>query len=258
MNIIQSIILGLVQGLTEFLPVSSTGHLLIARDLLGLDITSSLSFDVFIQLGSLLAVILRFRGDLIRLVKDFFSNGLSTRSNKLLWALILGTIPAAVAGYFWGDALEEVVRAPHYVAYALIAGSIIFFFADQIPKGEEGGVNPIKGLFIGIFQMLALVPGASRSGMTISGGLFFGLSREEAIKFSFLLSIPIMLGAALKTALGPTGITLGDPNIWVGLVVAFIFSWWSIKFLLRYLSKHSFAPFIVYRLVLAAAILYFL
>lgn len=258
MNILQSIVLGLIQGITEFLPVSSTGHLIIARELFGLDIAGSLSFDVFIQLGSLLAVFTIFWGDLRRLVKDFFTQGFSSRSNKMFWALVLGTIPAAVAGYFWGEALESIVRAPQYVAYALIAGSIIFFFADQIPKSEEAGINPIKGLFIGLFQMAALVPGASRSGMTISGGLFFGLSRQEAIKFSFLLSIPIMLGAALKTSLDASGFSIADPSLWISFIAAFVSSFWAIKFLLQYLSNHTFTPFIIYRLLLAGAILYFL
>jgi undecaprenyl-diphosphatase len=258
MNILQSIVLGLIQGLTEFLPISSTGHLLIVRELLGLDIESSLSFDVFIQLGTLLAVIFCFWGDLKRIVVDLFTEGFSSRSRKLLLALILGTIPAVLLGYFWGDALEEIVRRPDYVAYALIAGSIIFFFADQIPKGDEGGVGPIKGLFIGVFQMFALVPGVSHSGITISGGLFFGLSREEAIRFSFLLSIPIMLGAGARTLIGPNAISLTDPYVWVGFVAAFISGLWAVKFLVRYLSKHSFTPFIIYRLLLAAAILYFL
>lgn len=260
MNILQSIVLGLIQGLTEFLPVSSTGHLIIARDILGLDITQSLSYDIFIQLATLLAVVYCFRGDLKRLMIDFFTEGFSSRSRKLMLAIILGTLPAVVLGYFWGQALEEVVRNPSYVAYGLIAGSIIFFFADQVSRMEksEGGVGPIKGLFIGIFQMLALIPGLSRSGMTISGGLFFGLSREEAIRFSFLLSIPIMLGAALRTFIGPGSISLSETTVWVGFVTAFISGLWCVKFLVRYLSKHSFTPFIVYRILLAGAILYFL
>jgi undecaprenyl-diphosphatase len=261
MNILQSIVLGLIQGLTEFLPVSSSGHLIIVRDLFGWNFEQSLAFDVFIHLATLLAIIVCFWGDIKRIFKDFASEGFSSRSKNLLGALILGCVPAVIAGYYLSHIFEELLRRPDYVAYALIAGSIVFFFADQISKldrGEGGGVNWIKGLFIGVFQMFALIPGVSRSGITISGGLFFGLSREEAIKFAFLLGIPIIAGAGLRTLLTIDSLPFADPAIWAGFVAAFISGLWAAKFLVKYLAKHSFTPFIVYRILLAGAILYFL
>lgn len=260
MNILQSIVLGLIQGLTEFLPVSSSGHLIIVRDLFNWNMEQSLAFDVFMHLATLLAIITCFWGDIKRIFKDFLSEGFSSRSKNMMGAIILGCVPAVIAGYYLSHIFEELLRRPDYVAYALIAGSIVFFFADQISKLHkgEGGVNWIKGLFIGVFQMLALIPGVSRSGMTISGGLFFGLSREEAIKFAFLLGIPIIAGAGLRTLLSVDSFPFSDPAIWAGFAAAFLSGLWAARFLVKYLSKHSFAPFIVYRILLAGAILFFL
>jgi undecaprenyl-diphosphatase len=260
MNILQSIVLGLIQGLTEFLPVSSSGHLVIARDLLGWQIEQSLAFDVFIHLATLLAIIVCFWGDIKRIFRDFASEGFSNRSRNLMGAIILGCVPAVIAGYYLGDMLEEFARRPEYIAFALIAGSIVFFFADQISKIDrsEGGISWIKGLFIGVFQMFALIPGVSRSGITISGGLFFGLSREEAIRFSFLLGIPVIAGAGLKTLLDAGSLPFAEPTIWAGFIAAFVSGLWAARFLVKYLSKHSFTPFIIYRILLAIAILYFL
>lgn len=260
MTLLNSIILGLVQGITEFLPISSSGHLIIIREFLHLPLEGSLSFDVFVHMATLLAIIIAFSGDITRLVKDFFSQGPSSRSRRLVWAIVWGTLPAAVMGYFFQGMIEEVFRNPVFVAYALIAGSIVFFIADRIPKAseEEGrGVNPLRGLFVGIFQTFALIPGVSRSGITISGGLFFGLSREEAIRFAFLLGIPIILGAGLKTLLSIGGsFSFSDPILWAGFLAAFISGLVAVKFLIKFLSRHSFNIFIVYRLALAGLILW--
>ena len=258
MSLGDSIILGLVQGVTEFLPISSSGHLILAREYLGLNLSGSLGFDVFIHLATLFATVVAFWGDIRRLVKDIFTEGASTRSKKLLWALLWGTIPAAVMGYFFQDMVEEVFRNASFVAYALIAGSIIFFVADRIPQEEGGrGITPLKGLFVGIFQAFSLIPGVSRSGITISGGLLFGLSREEAIRFAFLLGIPIIAGAGLKTLLSSSfAISYSDPVLWAGFAAAFISGLISVKFLIKYLTHHSFNIFIIYRLTLAALILW--
>ncbi len=260
MSIIESVILGLVQGLTEFLPVSSSGHLLIVRELLGMSLTSSLQFDVLLHLATLLAIIIYFGGDIKRIITDAFTQGLSMRSSKLLWAIIVGSIPAGVAGFVYGDKIEQVFRSSESVALALIAGSILFFLADRISR-NKGGVGIVKGFFIGIFQSFALIPGISRSGSTISGGLIFGLSREESIKFAFLLGIPVILGAGVKTLMDIGISNFGDyinTPVILGFFVAFFSGLWAIRFLVKFLSKNSFTPFIVYRLVLAGAILLFL
>ena len=265
MELWQSIVLGAIQGLTEFLPVSSSGHLILAREFLGLSIENTLSFDVMLHLATLLAIIFCFWGDIKKI------------SGKLGWAIVVGTIPAVLAGFFLSDWLENTFRNPNYVAYALIAGSVVFFIADRLPKyswsehpereaartSERneyfGNITKSKGFLIGIFQALALIPGVSRSGITISGGLFSGLSREESIKFAFLLGIPVILGAALKTILDfDSNISIFqflNLSMLAGFTASFLSGLWAVRFLVRFLSSHSFLPFIIYRLILATIIL---
>lgn len=262
MSFLDAIMLGLIQGITEFLPISSSGHLLLVRNFLGLPIQGTLTFTVFLHLATLLAIIVAFFGDLRRLFIDFFSEGPSSRSRKLVWAVIIGSIPAAIMGYFFGGMIEEIFINSRFVAYALIAGSIVFFIADRIPKDQSdgGGVTKLKGLFVGIFQTFALIPGISRSGITISGGLFFGLSREEAIRFAFLLGIPVIIGAGLQTFFSSNFLisNFSSGTLWAGFLTAFISGLISIRFLIKFLSRHSFTIFIVYRLILAGVILFLL
>jgi undecaprenyl-diphosphatase len=259
MNILDALILGLIQGLTEFLPVSSSGHLIIARKFLGVPLENSLFFDIFLNTATLFAVVYCFFGDFKALYRDLRTEGFSRRSMHLIYALILGTIPAAIAGFFWADLIENTFREGLPVALFLIIGSIIMFSADRIKS--KGGLTPLKGFGIGIFQALALLPGISRSGSTISGGIFAGLSREEAIRFSFLLLIPVSLGALLKVILdidaSGTSELLSFPHI-AAFVAALLSGIWSVRFLVRYLSKNSFTAFIIYRLFLAAIIIIFL
>lgn len=262
-EIIDSIILGLVQGLTEFLPVSSSGHLILIREWLGLSLENTISFDILLHLATLFAIIICFWGDIVRIFIDFRSQGFSARSSNLLKSILVGTIPAVLVGFFLGDFLEQTFRNPKYVALALVAGSLLFWLTDKFAK-QKGGISTIKGFGIGIFQALALIPGVSRSGSTISGGLLFGLSRVEAIRFSFLLGIPAIIGALLKTLLdiGPnfldTSSQLLNLNSLVAFVVAFLSGLLAVRFLVRYLSTHSFMPFIIYRIILAGMILIFL
>lgn len=263
----QSIILGLVQGLTEFLPVSSSGHLIIARELFHYSLEGSLTFDIFLNTATLFAVIYCFWGEIKRIFVDLFSQGLSHRSWNLIICLIIGTVPAALVGFWYGDQIESLFRYSHSVAWALIAGSIIMLIADQVNKRDlnHTGVSPLKSLLIGMFQTLALIPGVSRAGATISGGLLAKLSREEAIRFSFLLYIPVSLGAALKAFFDITLDGSGSgihtfftlPYI-LGFLVALFSGVWAVRFMVRYLSRNSFTPFIIYRILLAVAILLFL
>lgn len=260
MNILESILLGLVQGLTEFLPVSSSGHLIIIRKFLGMSLEGSLQFDVLLHLATLLVILIYFRGDIKRIFIDIFTEGPSSRSSKLIYAIILGSIPAGILGFLYGDRIEAIFRNTTYAAYALILGSLLFFIADKFSK-DKGGISAVKGFFIGIFQSLALIPGFSRSGSTISGGMLLGLSREESIRFAFLLGVPVIFGAAMKTLLdiGATNIEsfINLPVI-LGFLAAFFSGLWAVKFLVRYLSKNSFTPFIIYRIILAVIILIFL
>lgn len=258
MNILESIALGLIQGLTEFLPISSSGHLIIARGIFGIEIENSLYFDIFLNTATLLAVVYCLRSEIKNLIKDFLTSGFSSRSKNLIYGLILGSIPAAVFGFLYKDKIENTFRNPESVAGALVVGSIIMFFADM--KKASGGPTPLKGLVVGLFQALALIPGISRSGSSISGGIFAGLSREEAIRFSFLLLIPVSMGALLKVILDFNSANISifasfNLQLFLAFVAALISGIWAVRFLLRYLSKNSFTLFIIYRVILAIIIL---
>lgn len=262
MNIWQSIVLGLVQGVTEFLPISSSGHLILVREWLSVSIAEPLAFDILLNTASLISVIYCFWGDIKGILHDLRTEGFSRRSKTLLLSLILGTIPVVIFGLAYGSEVEEVLRGSLMVAVALLVGSFIMFLADYLgPKLKEAGLSASKGFWVGCFQALALIPGISRSGSTISGGLLVGLSREEAIRFSFLLFIPASVGALAKVIFDTESLGANfalDLNYLIAFVVALFSGIWAIRFLLRYLKTHSFKIFIIYRLILAGVILIFL
>jgi undecaprenyl-diphosphatase len=258
MDIVGSVVLGIIQGVAEFLPISSTGHLILAREFFSYGDASGLAYDAVLQLATSLAVLLYFKkefkelfGDLVGLVKR------KPGDYRLLHAIIVGTIPAIALGILFEDQIETLFRSSLFVAAALIGGSILFFLAEIFGNRNEE-LTPKKGFIIGFFQSLALIPGISRSGATISGGLLSGLSRVQAARFSFLLSFPIICGAGLYKLfdLYSTGalMTLGFSLI-IGSVTSFIFGLASIHFLLKYLKNHTLWIFIIYRLVLAAVII---
>lgn len=263
-------ILGLVEGVTEFLPISSSGHLIVARELLGATGGNGLAVDAVLQFGTILAVVVYFFKDLLNLAYTALYRvlGKSVRKEdeKLLIALIIGTIPAVILGLLLEKTMDTVFRNTHLVAYALIAGSFIFICAEYVArrlkeyKGVET-VGSLKAFLIGLFQSIALIPGMSRSGMTIAGGLFLGLSREAAARFGFLLSVPIILGAGAKKIfeLQKTGelVSLGTPLLF-GSAVAFVSGLLAIHVLLKFLRTHPLYVFAVYRVLLAITILLFL
>jgi undecaprenyl-diphosphatase len=263
MDFIHSIILGLVQGLTEFIPVSSSAHLVIVRQLLGENIEIGLAFDAVLQLATIFAVLVYFRKDLWRLcgsfVKIVFKKEVNPADKTMIGAIVIGTIPAVLAGLFLEKYMETVFRGLPIIAVTLIVGSLIFFAAEKYAK-NTAVLSWKKGLCIGLFQCLALVPGMSRSGMTISGGLFMGLSRETAARFSFLLSFPIILGSGLKKLLDmyQAGLmsTVGF-DLLLASSVAFVVGLASIHFLITFLKNHSLRGFAWYRIVVAIAILVF-
>lgn len=263
MTFFDAIILGIVQGLTEFLPVSSSGHLIVVGQLLGRSFEGALFFDVALHLATLLAVVIYFWKDIWRLKLGFWywllkRAPMQHDDRVLLWAILLGTIPAVILGLWAGDFLETVFRSATVVAVALIAGSILFIFAEKVGKQTES-LTVKKGFIIGIFQALALVPGMSRSGSTIAGGLIFGLSREMAAKFSFFLAMPIILGAGVVKLLDTTAqgaIDIGP--VIVGSIAAFIVGITAIHYLLKYLRSHSLYVFVWYRVALALLLLIFL
>lgn len=244
------VVLGLVQGLTEFLPVSSSGHLILAHDFLGVT-EYGLAVDAVLQLATVLAVVVYFAKDLWSIVAE--------RKYVLALALIVGTIPAVIGGLFLEDIMATTFRSAHLVAYALIAGSVVMLVAEYGTRHVTDKVIGWKeGLVVGLFQCLALVPGMSRSGMTISGGMFLGLSRAEAARFGFLLSIPILAGSGakklLELATGGALATIGAP-LAVGFVVAFLSGLAAIYVLLALVRRTPLTVFVVYRVLLAALIL---
>jgi undecaprenyl-diphosphatase len=254
-DLVAAALLGIVQGLTEFLPVSSTAHLILVSDLLKLDPERfGLSFDVALHLGTALAVLLYFARTWIGLVVDLF------RGRWRLPALIaLGTAPAAIAGVLFQSAIEREMRGPLVVAAGLVVGSIVFVVAEAIARQRRAmtEIGVVDALVIGVAQAIALIPGVSRSGITISAGLARELTREDATRFAFLLATPVILGAGAKTLLDARKAAqlLAAPDVLaVGFALSFIAGLAAVAFMVRFLRGHSLNWFVAYRLVLAALI----
>lgn len=246
-------LLGLVQGLTEFLPVSSTAHLLLLGEALGLDPERfGLSFTVALHLGTALAVLLYFARTWIGLVQDVFALRL-----RLPLLIVVGTIPAVLAGLALQSAIEGGLRDPAYVAAFLIIGSVVFIAAERftIARRPLESIGFIDALVMGVAQAIALLPGISRSGITISAGLIQGVRRPDATRFSFLLATPVIFGAVAKTFLDASKAAelFAAPDVLVvGFGVSFISGVAAVAFLVRFLRTHSLVWFVPYRLVVAA------
>lgn len=265
MDVLSAVILGVVQGLTEFLPVSSTGHLILAREVLGLNTEYGLAVDAVLHFATAFAVLLYFRNDFLKLLKTAWAfvtrKPIEEGESNLMWALIVGTIPAVVLGLMLEDMIETTFRSAELVAYVLIAGSILFLVAEYVAKKihEKQEVTIKKGLAVGCFQALALLPGMSRSGATISGGLLLGFSREQAARFAFLLSLPIILGAGTMKVLDlqSAGVLVEQGGmIALAAIAAFLSGLAAIHYLLKFLRNHTLLVFVVYRLILAGVVLW--
>lgn len=248
--------LGLVQGLTEFLPVSSTAHLVVAEKVFKLDPARfGLSFDIAIHLGTALAVLLYFAGTWIGLVRDVLA-----RRWRLPLLIAVGTVPAVLAGVLFQSLVERELRDTRIVAVALALGSLLFYLAERWASQRRGadGLGWADAALMGSAQAIALIPGVSRSGITISAGLFLGLRREEATRFSFLLATPVIAGAGAKTLLDVERAAelFAHPEVTaVGFVVSLLAGLAAVAFLMRFLRAHSLNWFIPYRLALAALLL---
>lgn len=268
MDLLQSIFLGFLQGLTEFLPISSSGHLLLIPEIAGWDdpFISSLAFTVMLHVGTLVALFAYFWRDWARLIPA----GLATirdrsfrgdPNRKLAWLIAATLPPAVVVGIAFNDFFEEQVRQELLVAVALVVGAGILWTADRVGRQEKAphelGFRAAFG--IGCAQAIALVPGISRSGISISAGLFAGLTREGAARFSFLMATPITLGAVIwelrKLVAGETGVPVDAGILVAGMVAAAASGFVAIALLLRYLRNHPMTVFVVYRLGLAAVVL---
>jgi undecaprenyl-diphosphatase len=265
MTVLQSFFLGILQGLTEFIPVSSTAHLLIAQHFMGIDPgeTGPFAFSVLIQLGTLLALVVYFAKDIWKIIKAFFAKPFSTPENKLAWYIIIATIPALIAGYLLKDAVKALFRTPMLeAAIRLLTAALLLTLAEWLTKKSRklDSMTWLDALFIGLMQVIAIFPGASRSGTTISGGMFLGLDRKSAARFAFLMSIPVMLAAGGYEMLGV--FKLPDlssflPVLAVGFITAAIVGWFAVKWLLGYLNKHSLYAFAIYCAVLGVSCLIF-
>lgn len=268
MEIFQAIVLGIIQGLGEFLPISSSGHLVVLPKLFGWQ-DQGLAFDVALHFGTLLAILIYFYADWKKIInrsyflkqtsrifidrkREFFE--IKKLREDLLVIIGLSTIPGVVAGLLLEDYAAELFRDPRLVGFALVVGALLLFFADKISKKKltEKNIDLKTGLLAGLFQMLAIIPGMSRSGMTISAGLFLGLDRSAAARFSFLLATPIVLGATVKEF--PAFMAGMDLNLLVGVLSAFGSGYLAIKYMLRYLEKQSYNLFVIYRICLALGI----
>lgn len=268
MEFLQAILLGLIQGLTEFLPVSSSGHLILVPRLMGLE-DQGLAMDAILHLATVLAIILYFRKDLSKLLISLFSNKKGDPYRTLAWSIIAASFPAGLVGLFLGDWIEENLRSATFVAGNLMFWSFVFLAADRISTRKEAPADELielgwkKILFIGFAQAIALLPGTSRSGITITAGLFSRLSQPAAARFSFLLGTPIILAAGLhKSAslLGNSGheFMFTPLQFAMGFLTAFVVGYLSIKWLLAIVSRVGLLPFIIYRVLLAGFIFIFL
>lgn len=254
----QSIILGIVEGLTEFLPISSTGHQIVVADLLGFGGERFKAFNIIIQLGAILAVVWEFRRKILEVV-----GGLATepKARRFTVNLMLAFFPAVVLGVAFSDQIQEYLFNPITVALALVIGGVIMLWAEQrdhvVRVEHVDAMRWSDALKIGCCQCLAMIPGTSRSGSTIIGGLLFGLSRQAATEFSFFLAMPTMVGAAFYSGFKYRHLFQASdlPVFALGFVVSFIFAMIAVRALLRFIANHSYAVFAWYRIAFGLLIL---
>lgn len=264
MTLIQVVILAIVQGLTEFLPVSSSGHLVLVPYLFAWA-DQGLAFDVAVHFGSLAAVCIYFRKDMASILAGgmrLLGDNITTPESRLAQAIALGTVPAALAGLLFASWIEANLRDPLVIVYTLSGFGILMAIADRVGRRERNisGVGFRDAVIIGFAQALSLVPGTSRSGVTITAARFLGFGRQDAARFSFLLSAPVIFLAAMYKLIA---LILGDAAVaWgqlgLGALLACVVAYLSIEFFMRIVSRIGLAPFAIYRLILAAFILYVL
>ncbi len=269
MTLLQSIILGIIQGLTEFLPISSSAHLVIAPYLLNwqIPVQDAFIFDVLVQLGTLLAVIIYFRTDLYTIIVAVF-RGLVHRQPfsdpmaRLGWFLVLATIPAVIAGFFFKDLVERAFSSPLAAGLLLLGTAALLVTAELVGKRTHQieSITWLDALLVGLFQVISLLPGISRSGSTISGGMIRSLDRPSAARFSFLLSVPVMIGAgalAIVDLFKIPDYTGQVPALVAGFISSAIVGYLAIRWLLSYLSKRSLYLFAAYSLVVPSIVVIF-
>jgi undecaprenyl-diphosphatase len=262
---LEAIVLGIVQGLTEFLPISSTGHLRIVPAFLGWEDPGA-AFTAVTQLGTMAAVLLYFRHDLIRIALAWLRSLRDRPARRELdarlgWYIVLGTIPIGIFGLLFKDQIETGARDLYVIGTALIVLGLVLLAAEEVGSKSRSieQIEARDGLAVGFAQALALIPGVSRSGATITAGLFLGLDRPTAARFSFLLSIPAVVLSGLlelgSIVSGDEGQHVSAANLALATILAFVTGYAAIAWLLRYLSNHSMMIFVIYRVVLGALVL---
>jgi undecaprenyl-diphosphatase len=265
-SILQAIVLGLVQGATEFAPVSSSGHLILVPWIFGWmligDTDVRKSFDVALHVGTLLGALIYFREDVVKYARAWFrsigARRMSTPDERIAWALVVGTIPGAVAGALFEPLIQDELGAPWLIAVMLVAFGLLLVWVDRRSRSDRpySTIGPREGLLLGTAQALALQPGVSRSGVTITAARAMGLDRESAARISFLLSLPIIAGAGAYKAvdLAQTGLQGHGAEFVAGMVASAISGFLVIWALLKYLKRHDFTVFLWYRVALAAVV----
>lgn len=254
----QALILGVVEGLTEFLPVSSTGHQIIVADLINFGGERAMAFNIIIQLGAILAVVWEFRRKIIDVVVGLPKQA---EAQRFTVNLMIGVLPAIVLGVLFADLIHKYLFNPITVATALVVGGVIMLWAERrqhVVRAETvDEMTWVDALKVGCAQCLAMIPGTSRSGATIIGGLLFGLSRKAATEFSFFLAMPTMVGAAVYSAYKYRTLFQHDdlPVIAIGFVTSFIFAMIAVRALLKFISTHTYAVFAWYRIAFGLVIL---
>lgn len=257
--LIKAAIMGVVEGLTEFLPISSTGHLILAGSLLGFDDAKAKVFDIAIQTGAIFAVILvywqKIRSTMVQLPS-------SRQAQKLALNVLIGFIPAVVLGLLFGKYIKAHLFTPVVVATTFIVGGFIILWAEKrqasaVRVKTVDDMSPLDALKVGLVQCLAMIPGTSRSGSTIIGGMLMGLSRQAATDFSFFLAIPTLIGAGAYSLYKERALlSMADiPMFATGLIFSFISAWLCVRWLLRYIASNSFVPFAWYRIVFGIIVL---
>ena len=253
-------VMGVVEGLTEFLPISSTGHLILAGSLLGMDDAKGKVFDIAIQTGAILAVILvywqKIRQTVVELPRQ-------AKARRLALNVLIGFLPAVVLGLLFGKLIKAHLFTPVVVATTFILGAFVILWAEKRPPGSVrvehvDDMTPLDALKVGLVQCFAMVPGTSRSGATIIGGMLLGLSRKAATDFSFFLAIPTLIGAGVYSLVKERALlSWADvPMFAVGLLFSFLSAWVCVRWLLRYISSHSFVPFAWYRIAFGIIVLW--
>ncbi len=265
MNIIETIILGIIQGIAEFLPISSSAHLIIFRDVFGIGSFLSgnleMSFDIALHFGTFLAILVFFFKDFWKMLIKGFSKGCKDPDGKMMWMIVVATIPAAIFGVLFEEKIDELVRTNFIlIAIALAVMGIIIRYTDKLSK-EERDIKSMSfkdAILIGCAQVCALIPGFSRSGTTISMARVLKINRSDAAKFSFYLSAPVVLGAvAIKVLKGEmiSMISYDPVTFIIGVIISFVSGLLCIRFLLNYVKKHDYNIFMWYRLLLALIVL---